>query len=502
MVNGLRNEGAAFVQAHVAPQQRSSPSATRYSRPTLYRRRNNFMGHHTTKKGLNLPITGEPQQQVSAAAGGTHVAVVAMDYVGMKPRMAVKIGDEVKRGQLLFEDRKAGGVRHTSPAAGWVREVHRGDYRALQSVVVELSEAEQKGELRVDEQVDLSSFEGTPTPSLTAAQVRALLVESGLWTLLRSRPYSRTPAIDADAPAAIFINAMDSNPLAADPAVVLAGREKDFDAGVIALSKLTEGSLFVCRRQGSGINTATADNVVVEDFSGPHPSGSVGFHIHTLMPVSRTRSVWHLNYQQVLSIGALVRTGRIDHTRVVALCGPMVRRPRLVTTRVGANLYDLTSGELSDGEARLISGSVLSGFHSTAPEVAFLGAHHNQVSVLREGRERFLLGWLSPGADKFSTSGIFVSQFNARKKFDMTTTTNGSLRAMVPIGMYERVFPFDILPTFLLRALLVDDVERAERLGMLELDEEDLALCTFVCPGKHDYADVLRRNLDLIWKEG
>jgi Na+-transporting NADH:ubiquinone oxidoreductase subunit A len=460
------------------------------------------MGHHITKKGLDLPITGQPQQQITAAAGGTHVAIVAMDYVGMKPRMAVKVGDEVKRGQLLFVDRKAEGVRHTSPAAGRVTAVNRGDYRALQSVVVELSEAEQKNEARMEEQVELASFEGTPAASLTATQVRALLNESGLWTSLRARPHSRTPAIDADAPAAIFVNAMDTNPLAADPMVVLKGREEDFQAGVTALSKLTEGTVYVCRRQGTHIDAGSADNVAVEDFSGPHPSGTVGLHIHTLMPVSRTRSVWHLNYQQVLSIGVLVRTGRIDHSRVVALCGPMVQRPRLLKTRVGASLYDLTSGELGEGEARLISGSVLSGFHSSDPDVAFLGNHHNQVSVLEEGRERFLFGWLSPGADKFSTSGIYVSQLNPRKKYDMTTTTNGSLRAMVPIGMYERVFPFDILPTFLLRALLVDDIERAERLGLLELDEEDLALCTFVCPGKHDYAHVLRRNLDLIWKEG
>lgn len=460
------------------------------------------MGQHIFKKGLDLPITGEPQQRVDQAPAGTEVALVAADFVGMKPRMAVRVGDEVKRGQLLFEDRKAEGVRHTSPAAGRITAVNRGDYRALQSVVIELSEPEQRGELRVEEQVELAAFDGTAPADLDEARVRALLIESGLWTLLRARPYSRTPAADAPAPAAIFVNAMDTNPLAADPDVVLEGRDADFEAGVVALGHLTEGKVFVCRRAGSRISAKGSDKISVEDFSGPHPSGTVGLHIHTLMPVSRTRQVWHLNYQQVLSIGVLVRTGRIDHTRVVALSGPLVTRPRLLKTRVGASLYTLTSGELGEGEARIISGSVLSGNNASVPHVAYLGCHHNQVSALEEGRERFLFGWLSPGADKFSTSGIYVSQLNQRKKYDMTTTTNGSIRAMVPIGMYERVFPFDILPTFLLRALLVDDVERAERLGVLELDEEDVALCTFVCPGKHDYAGVLRRNLDLIWKEG
>ena len=220
------------------------------------------------------------------------------------------------------------------------------------------------------------------------------------------------------------------------------------------------------------------------------------------MPVNRARTVWHLNVQQVISIGHLVRTGQLAERRIVALAGPQVDKPRLLRTRRGANLAELVEGQLKAGENRVIDGSVFSGRKAVGEPHEYLGAHRNQVSVLREGREREFLGWLTPGFNNYSTSGIYLSSLTPGKKFEFTTTTNGSKRAMVPIGMYERVFPFDILPTFLLRSLLVNDVTRAEELGALELDEEDLGLCTFVCPGKHDYGSVLRHNLETIWKEG
>ena len=454
------------------------------------------MALHKIAKGLDLPILGEPEQAIEPGAPIRRVALVADDYVGMKPTMHVSKGDVVRRGQLLFEDKKTPGVRYTSPGAGKVLAINRGARRALQSVVVELSEG--GGE----EAVSFESYTGKPIPALSRDEIVALLVESGLWTALRTRPFSKAPG-PATTPHAIFITAMDTNPLAASADVVLAGREEDFAAGQLCVAKLTDEEVYLCKAPGAAVSADPHSGIRVEEFAGVHPAGTVGVHIHVLDPVHREKTVWHVGYQDVVAIGTLFRTGQLDVDRVVALAGPSVKRPRLVRTRVGASTDDLVNGELEDGDHRVISGSVLSGRAAMGEIHGYLGRYHNQVSVIREGRPRELLGWMAPGADKFSLSNAFLSAlWRGKKRFDFSSALNGSLRAIVPIGLYERVMPMDILPTFLLRALMSDDVERAEELGCLELDEEDLALCTFVCPSKIDYGPALRRNLTQIEKEG
>jgi Na+-transporting NADH:ubiquinone oxidoreductase subunit A len=294
---------------------------------------------------------------------------------------------------------------------------------------------------------------------------------------------------------------------------VVAGDEEEFELGLELVSRLTDGKTYLCVREGSKIQPGKA-KVAREEFAGPHPSGTVGVHIHLLHPVSRARIVWHIGYQDVVAIARLAKTGKLDVTRVVAVAGPPVKKPRLVRARVGADVDDVLEGEFRrsqslEGDApsdkdgtRVVSGSVLSGKRAMGDAFGFLGRYHNQVSVLKEGREREFLGWLGPGSNVFSTLPLFLSKLIPGKKFDFTTTTNGSARAMVPLGIYERVMPLDILPTFLLRSLVVGDVERAEQLGALELDEEDLALCTFVCPGKTNYGVILRNNLQTIQEEG
>jgi Na+-transporting NADH:ubiquinone oxidoreductase subunit A len=351
--------------------------------------------------------------------------------------------------------------------------------------------------------VTFEAYSGKEPQVLGRQGVQDLLLESGLWTALRARPFDRT-ANPADNPHSVVINAMDSNPLAPNPSVVLEGRGEDFARGVAAVAQLTEGTTYVCKAPATVLEgLGTIDRVQVEEFAGPHPAGTSGYQIHVLDPVDRQKVVWYLGYQDVLAIGRLFATGRLDVERVVAVAGPPVKSPRLLRTRLGADTATLTAGEIPpEGEYRVITGSVLSGRRAEGENFGYLGRFHNQISVLEEDRERRMLGWLAPGADKFSVVRAFVSSLFPSKKYDFTTSTNGSPRAIVPIGMYEQVMPMDILPTFLLRALMVGDLERAEELGALELAEEDLALCTFVCPGKNDYGPALRRVLTTLEKEG
>jgi Na+-transporting NADH:ubiquinone oxidoreductase subunit A len=456
------------------------------------------MSVYRVTRGLSLAIVGEPAQQIDRHQGVTRVALVAADYVGMRPTMHVQPGDEVVRGQLLFEDKKIAGVRYTSPAEGRVVSVNRGERRAFQSVVIELSAAEQSGQPR---QVALEHYTGAPVGTLTREAVRALLVESGLWTTLRARPFSRV-ADPAATPTNLFVTAIDTDPLAPDVETVIRGREADFAAGIETLAKLTDGLTFVCTSPSFSIAVPTGDRIRHEQFAGRHPAGTVGFHIHTLAPVGRTRTAWHVGYQDVLDIGRLFLTGAIGVERVVALAGPAVPSPRLIRTRVGASTDELVRGQLVPGDVRVISGSVLSGRIAAGDVFGYLGRYDRQVSALVEGREREFMGWAGPGLRKFSVVGVFLSRLVPRQRFAFTTALNGSLRAIVPIGVYERVMPFDLQPTFLLKAIVTQDVERAEQLGCLELDEEDVALCTFVCPGKNDYGPPLREILSTIEKEG
>lgn len=459
------------------------------------------MAVHKIKRGLTLPISGEPEQRIEPSKPVAHVALVAADYVGMKPQMAVEVGETVKRGQLIFTDKKTPGVRYTAPGAGKVLAVNRGAKRALQSFVIELSPSEQGGAPTPEEFQSFQSYTGNDPAGLSRDQIVALLVESGLWTALRTRPFSRVPSPEAK-PNALFITATNTHPLAPKVDTVYAGNEDDFQRGVLCVSKLCDGPVFLCKHVGSAVSAGDHSGVRVEEFSGPHPSGNVGLHIHRLYPVNRQRSAWHLGYQDVIAIGRLFRTGQLDVTRVASIAGPQVQNPRLVRSRIGASTDELLAGELKDGENRVISGSVLGGRTAMGDVHGYIGRYTDQVTTLLEGRDREFLGWLTLGFNRFSTINTFLSRFTPTRKFAFTTATYGSERAMVPIGMYERVMPFDLLPTFLLRAMIVDDVERAEVLGVLELDEEDVALCTFVCPGKYEYGPILRRNLTIIEKEG
>ena len=444
------------------------------------------------KKGLDLPISGAPRQAIEEGNAARSAAVLGPDYPGMKPTMEVKKGDVVAKGQILFSDKKTPGVVYTAPAAGTVAEINRGAKRALRGVVIDIAEGDS---------ISFASHAAEQIQNLDREAVIQQLLQSGSWPALRTRPFSRVPSPET-APHSIFVTAMDTNPLAADPQIVIAPRIKDFIAGLAVLSTLTDGAVHVCQSAGADMGDyAQAEKVQSHIFGGVHPAGLPGTHIHFIDPVSPNKTVWYIGYQDVLAFGYLFLSGQLDVERIVAIGGPGASNPRLVKTILGANLTELTAGELVEGDQRIISGSVLSG-RGANEGLPYLGRYHVQVSILREDRERKLVGWLMPGTRMHSVFPAFLSKWVGEKSVEFTTNTNGSTRGMVPIGTYDTVMPLDILATQLMRSLLVGDLEKAIELGCLELDEDDIALCTYACPGKYEFGPVLRDVLTQIEKEG
>jgi Na+-transporting NADH:ubiquinone oxidoreductase subunit A len=441
------------------------------------------------KKGLDIPLAGAPEQRIDNGNAVSSVALLGPDCVGMRPRMQVEPGDEVTLGQPLFTDRRSPDVPFTAPGAGVVEAVNRGARRSLQSVVIRL------------EGDKAETYLQTASPgSVKRKQVADNLLASGMWTAFRTRPFSRIPMPGAE-PAAIFVTAIDTNPHAADPAIVIREDRESFADGLQLLATLTDGAVYVCTRPESGIDVPDEKPFRHAAFSGPHPAGLPGTHIHFLEPVSDRKTVWHIGYQDVMAIGRQFATGTLSTERVVSLSGPLVESPRLLRTRPGASINDLVAGELKPSRMRVISGSVLGGRRAVGP-IAWLGRYHCQVSALPEGSEREFLSWARPGTHKYSAIRAYAAHLLRRADFELTTSQNGSPRAMVSIGSFERVMPLDILATPLLKALLVKDTDNARELGCLELDEEDLALCTFVCNGKYEYGPFLRESLTEIEVNG
>jgi len=443
----------------------------------------------TIKKGLDLPITGAPRQEISDSRTVSTVALVGYDYHGMKPTMLVREGDSVKKGQPIFSDKKNEGVIYTAPAAGVVAKINRGQKRVFQSIVIEL---------QGDDQVDFKKYTKVELATLSGDDVAAQLVESGMWTAFRTRPYSKAPAVGTR-PASIFVQAMDTNPLAADASTIVAAQKEAFITGLSLLTRLTDGKVWLCKAPGSDI--PTADGISVEEFAGVHPAGNSGTHIHFLDPVSVNKTVWSIGYQDVIALANLFLTGNIDSERVISIAGPQVNEPRLIRTQVGASLKELSQDELKPGDNRLISGSVFGG-RGGLDETEYLGRFHTQLSVLMNDDTRPMIHYLRLGVNYHSVKKTYISSLFKSKLFDFTTSTNGSERGMMPIGQFEKIMPLDILPTQLLRAIVVGDLESAEQLGALELDEDDLALCTYVCAGKYEYGPILRDNLTKIELEG
>jgi Na+-transporting NADH:ubiquinone oxidoreductase subunit A len=440
--------------------------------------------HLRLRNGLDVALGGTPRQAIEPARAPRSVALIGDDYPGLRPRLLVHEGERVRLGDPLLSDRRDARIVYTAFGSGTVTAIHLGEKRRLRSLVLSLDGAQ--------EEVLFEAHSAAALAGLPRDAVADVLLRSGLWTALRARPFGHVPLPDST-PQGVFVTAIDTHPLAPRPDVVIAERRDEFTQGLNVLGRLTDGPVFLCTAPGADIDDGGTQRVTRAAFAGPHPAGLPGTHIHALRPAGLRREVWHIGYQDVIAVGRLFRSGRLSTERVVALAGPRVRHPRLLRTRLGADLSQLTADELASGPARVISGSALSGRHAAAP-VGYLGRYHLQVSVLDEpdanaGAARTL----------FPTAGF--GRFFRRRRAAVTTARPRQSTAMFPVGAFERVMPLDVLPVPLLRALAVGDTERALELGCLELEEEDLALCSFVCPARLDYGAMLRRALTLLEKE-
>ncbi|WP_434053937.1 MAG: Na(+)-translocating NADH-quinone reductase subunit A [Roseibium sp.] len=441
------------------------------------------------KKGLDLPITGAPVQEVSDERKTNSAAVLAADYIGLKPRLLVGEGDTVGIGTPLFFHKDTPDVMIVSPVAGRVRAINRGARRVLISVVIDID----------DNAANPVDFSGVGDLGETSGLVERLCA-SGLWTSFRTRPYSKVPD-PAARPAALFVTATDTEPLAADPAIIIGENGSAFEKGLEAITSLSEGKTYLCCETGAEIPGLTMSGVEVAGFTGPHPAGLAGTHIHFLDAPSAERTIWSIGYQDVIAIGKLLETGHFDPSRVIALSGPRCAKPRLIRTIAGASMEELAEGEITGDEpVRLISGSVLSGRLGEGPS-AYLGRYARQVTLIEEDHKQIPMGWILPMPSKYAFQPVLGSAFS-KKLYALTSNLNGGRRAMVPLGTFEELMPQDYLPTQLLRALLVMDTDQAQALGALELDEEDLGLVGFACPAKYEYGIALRDCLSKIEKEG
>ena len=440
------------------------------------------------RKGLNIPISGAPRAEIVTGAATRAAALIGDDYVDLKPRIAVSEGDAVGAGSPVMFDKDLPEAKIVSPISGVVKAINRGARRKLISI-----EITAKGGL---DPVDFSSVgDANSREGLTKK-----LCAAGLWTSFRTRPYSKIPGYGT-APEAIYVTAMDTEPLSPDPSVIINENEDAFVRGLQAIKLLSDGATYLCKKDGDSIPGAEIDGNEAVAFDGPHPAGLAGTHLHFLEPPVGDKVVWTVGYQDVIVIGRLLLTGFYDASCVIALAGPQCADPRLVRTVQGASMVDLVEADLpQETPVRIISGSVLSGRAGSGPS-AYLGRYARQITLIEEDNKQIPMGWIRPMVSKYAVQPVLGSAL-AQREFPLSSNLNGGRRAMVPLGTFETLMPQDFLPTQLLRALLVMDTDQAQALGALELDEEDLGLVGFACPAKYEYGLALRDCLTKIEKEG
>jgi Na+-transporting NADH:ubiquinone oxidoreductase subunit A len=439
------------------------------------------------RKGLDIRLKGSAETVLETLPVPATVALKPTDFPGLTPKLSVKPGHEVKAGDALFYDKYHPEVVYTAPLGGKVVSVNRGERRRILEVVIE-----------TDNAAGAVEFKKANPGSLSAEEVKEHLLKSGLWPFIKRRPYGIV-ASPQEKPKAIFISTFDTAPLAPDYNFILEGQLGTFQTGIDALAKLTEGKLFLGVSDKSVFTNIK--NVEINRFSGPHPAGNVGIQIHHISPVNRGEVVWTVNPQDVLFIGRLFENGKADFTKIFALTGSEVEKPKYVQTILGAPVSTLTDGRLKkvNYKQRIISGNVLTG--TRVKPQNYLGYYDSQVTVIPEGDEYELLGWATPGVDKFSASKAFFSKLFPKKEYEMNANLHGGERAFVMSDQYDKVLPMDILPVFLLKSCLADDIDKMEQLGIYEVIEEDFALCEYVCTSKIKVQDILRKGMNTMIKE-
>ncbi len=441
------------------------------------------------RKGLDIRLVGEAEKVLSQTDPAKVIAIKPTDFHGLVPKVLVKPGDHVKVGSPLFADKYNDRILFTSTVSGEVADVVRGAKRKVMEIRV-LADAQQQ-------YVDLGA--GNPSTMNRETIIQKLLA-SGVWPVIRQRPFDIV-ADPAQTPKHIFVSCFDSSPLAPDLDLVVRNEGDDLQAGFDALAKLTSGKVnIVVGSETTAREFLDAKGVVRHSMSGPHPAGNVGVQIHHISPINKGEVVWTCGVQDVLMIGRLFRTGKLDPSRVVAVTGSEAKHPKYFRTIIGVPVKDILGDVPSN--VRIISGNVLTGDHVSNSST--LGFYHTQLTLIPEGdTPKFFIteGWASPGFDKFSANRSYPTWLMPGKHYAMDSNQNGEERAFVMSGQYEKVFPFDIYPVQLLKSILINDIEQMEKLGLYEVAPEDFALCEFVCTSKINSQSIVRAGLDSLKKE-
>ena len=448
------------------------------------------MGVFKLKKGHDIPLQGIAERSLGKAPKSTTIAVQPIDFRGLRPAMKVQAGDVVKRGSTLFVDKQRPEILFRSPAAGTVREVVRGERRAIQRVIFDVTS---------DATEEFDSYTADEVKSFTIDQVKEILLNAGLWPTIRQRPFSRIADLDAR-PKSIFISAVDTAPLQAETDMLLGGQEKAFQLGINLLSKLTEGKINLSVSAKTKEFFANITGVELHEFSGPHPAGNVGVQIHHVDRILAGEKVWYITPSHVAKIGQFLSTGKYPGSKVYALTGSELEKRHYVSSTDGAIVSDLLGVELLNSESRVISGNVLAGAKSASD--GHVGFYDDMITVVPELEGRRFFGWLSLGLNSNSFWPMFLSRLTPKKKLAPTTDMNGEERAFVSTGEYEKVVPMDVLPVHLCKSILVEDIELMEQLGIYEVAPEDLALCSYICPSKIEFGDIIEKGIEIMEKEG